>query len=129
MEIWQKSKLHYRTMLIKPEPITSVMLLTERLNICKSEIANGKTLSLMPTQESIKRPFLVLFNSARKSPQKHIKNSSKTHPKIKVSKLACYLAFLELNLPSYRMEAAKRQKSSNGGGNGNAAMAADLIEN
>jgi hypothetical protein len=36
---------------------------------------------------------------------------------------------LELNLPSYRMEAAKRQKSNHDVGNGKAAMAADLIEN
>ncbi len=46
-----------------------------------------------------------------------------------IDRLVHHSVILELNLPSYRMEAAKRQKSNNEGGNGKAAIAADLIEN
>lgn len=46
-----------------------------------------------------------------------------------IDRLVHHSVILELNLPSYRMEAAKRQKSNHDGGNAKAAMAADLIEN
>ena len=46
-----------------------------------------------------------------------------------IDRLVHHSVILELNLPSYRMEAAKRQKSSSEAGNGKSAMAADLIEN
>lgn len=45
-----------------------------------------------------------------------------------IDRLVHHSVILELNLPSYRIEAAKRQKS-NHDGNGKTAMAADLIEN
>ena len=46
-----------------------------------------------------------------------------------IDRLVHHSVILELNLPSYRMEAAKRQKLNHDGGNAKAAMAADLIEN
>ena len=46
-----------------------------------------------------------------------------------IDRLVHHSVILELNLPSYRMEAAKRQKSNSDVGNGKSAMAADLIEN
>lgn len=45
-----------------------------------------------------------------------------------IDRLVHHSVILELNLPSYRMEAAKRQKSNHDVGNGKAAMAADLID-
>jgi DNA replication protein DnaC len=46
-----------------------------------------------------------------------------------IDRLVHHSVILELNLPSYRMEAAKRQKSNSDAENGKSAMAADLIEN
>jgi len=45
-----------------------------------------------------------------------------------IDRLVHHSVILELNLPSYRMEAAQQQQSKNNG-NGQAAGAADLIEN
>ena len=46
-----------------------------------------------------------------------------------IDRLVHHSVILELNLTSYRMEAAKRQKSNLDGENGKAAMVAALIEN
>lgn len=45
-----------------------------------------------------------------------------------IDRLVHHSVILELNLPSYRMEAAKKQRSKDGTENGLAAAAADLIE-
>jgi DNA replication protein DnaC len=46
-----------------------------------------------------------------------------------IDRLVHHSVILELNLSSYRMEAAKRQKSNHEGGNGKTAISAELIEN
>jgi DNA replication protein DnaC len=46
-----------------------------------------------------------------------------------IDRLVHHSVILELNLSSYRMEAAKRRKSNNAGENEKSAMTADLIEN